>query len=275
MLSGDAYYYPTYECPTVTLDGAGPVFLFRAEESASTYEFFSGHGTVEHSVSIEELITSLSPTSVSGFLMTLHHDEQLLTAVDAQPTPELIALNGGNEPAFWSVELLTDGVSISTTLSTTGATIDFSTHTLVAEIEYETVPAAVQSQLATFESALFWDDPTGTENGVTTPSGAVVPVFFDGIVSLTPVFHRFVRGDCNGDEALNVGDVIHVLNAVFGLGPVPCLEACRTNGDAFLDLADGIYLASYLFLQGPEPPHPFPNCGGVAGQDCANADACP
>ncbi len=275
MLSGDAYYYPSYECPTIAIDGMGPVFLFRAGASASTYEFFGGHGVVCQQVSIEELETTPSPTPVSGFLMTLHHDEQLLTVLGAEPTPELVALNGGTEPVFWSVDLLTDGISIATELSTTGTTIEFIDSTPVALVEYETVAAAVQSQLATFESTLYWDDPSGSDNAVTTPSGDVTPAFFDGTVTLTPVFHRFRRGDCNGDATLNIGDVIHVLNAVFGIGTVPCLEACRTNADLFLDLADGIYLASYLFLQGPPPPSPFPNCGSVAGQDCAIADACP
>ncbi len=72
----------------------------------------------------------------------------------------------------------------------------------------------------------------------------------------------FVRGDANGDGAMDLTDALSILFFLFeGLDGI-CQEAGNANDDLHLDLTDAIYTLERLFLA-PEPlPGPFPSCGG-------------
>lgn len=73
---------------------------------------------------------------------------------------------------------------------------------------------------------------------------------------------RFYRGDCNGDNAVDLSDAVFNLSFQFSGGPPPdCREACEVNEDQSLDLSDAIHLLSFVFLGGPPPEEPFPDCG--------------
>lgn len=73
----------------------------------------------------------------------------------------------------------------------------------------------------------------------------------------------FIRGDANGDGAVDIGDPIAVLGVLFQGDPLgTCMVALDGNGDSALDIADAIYLLSFLFAGGPPPPAPFPAPGG-------------
>jgi len=73
----------------------------------------------------------------------------------------------------------------------------------------------------------------------------------------------FIRGDCNGDEAVDVGDAIHALGVLFAGAASDCRAACDSNSDGALDIADAVYLLSFLFAGGRPPPAPYPACGTV------------
>jgi parallel beta-helix repeat protein len=64
----------------------------------------------------------------------------------------------------------------------------------------------------------------------------------------------FVRGNANGDGAVDIGDVIYLVNWVFtgGSAPYPP-EAGDANCDGQVDIADIVYLINYLFLAGSPP----------------------
>jgi len=90
---------------------------------------------------------------------------------------------------------------------------------------------------------------------------------------------RFVRGDANQDDAIDIADAIWLLSYVTGGGPAPrCLVAGDANGDGTLNLADGITAISYVVGIGPPPPAPFPECGfepdPPSGLGCADRPAC-
>lgn len=88
---------------------------------------------------------------------------------------------------------------------------------------------------------------------------------------------RFVRGDCNADGMMNVGDPIVSLDMLFN-GMIPlCEAACDANGDDQIDISDPIYLLGVLFAGGPEPPAPYPICGlsSLANLECASFAPCP
>jgi hypothetical protein len=66
--------------------------------------------------------------------------------------------------------------------------------------------------------------------------------------------YLFVRGDASGDGAVDVGDVVHILNYLFKgqTAPDP-LGAADANCDGEVNLADAIYILNYLFRDGPPP----------------------
>lgn len=87
----------------------------------------------------------------------------------------------------------------------------------------------------------------------------------------------FVRGDADGNRALNLSDPIVVLGALFlGSEALACEDAADGNDDGALNLTDAIYVLSYLFLGGPPPPAPFPDEGPDPTPDalsCASGGA--
>jgi hypothetical protein len=61
-------------------------------------------------------------------------------------------------------------------------------------------------------------------------------------------------GDVNKDGALDLGDVIYLLNYLYKAGPVPePLWTGDCNCDGSVELGDVIYLLNYLF-KGGDPP---------------------
>ncbi|MFN0057593.1 MAG: hypothetical protein ACKVX7_03980 [Planctomycetota bacterium] len=72
---------------------------------------------------------------------------------------------------------------------------------------------------------------------------------------------NFIRGDFNGDGALNIADGIGVLSYLFQMAPTDCLSAGDGNDDGNVDIGDAIFVLNYLFAGGPAPQPPFPGCG--------------
>ena len=88
----------------------------------------------------------------------------------------------------------------------------------------------------------------------------------------------FLRGDANGDGAVNIPDAARILGVGFGLSAEPiCLSAADLNGDGqFIAIADAVYLLSYLFLPTvTEVPAPFPQCGSVISEMSCEISNCP
>ena len=81
-------------------------------------------------------------------------------------------------------------------------------------------------------------------------------------LSLLPA-SPFIRGDPNGDAAVDLSDAVFILNTLFCQGfPQPaCLKPADTNDDGSIDISDPIYVLRFLFAAGPPPPPPFPDCG--------------
>jgi hypothetical protein len=70
--------------------------------------------------------------------------------------------------------------------------------------------------------------------------------------SLVIVGH--IRGDANGDSAVDVGDVVYIINYVFRQGPAPDpMYAGDVNCDDEVNVADAVYLINFIFKDGPAP----------------------
>lgn len=66
---------------------------------------------------------------------------------------------------------------------------------------------------------------------------------------------QYVIGDANGDEMIDVADVIFLINYLFKNGPPPDpLERGDLTCNAEVNIEDVIFLINYLFAGGPEPP---------------------
>ena len=129
-----------------------------------------------------------------------------------------------------------------------------------------------------FDTMLIWTDQLGAppvENVVVVDGQARSIEFFDGSVTLVAqVDPPYVRGDCNDDTILNIGDAVFILNALFQGGlPIPCVDPCDANSDGRVDQSDAIYILNYRFLGGPPPASPFPDCGDL-GENCESYQSC-
>jgi hypothetical protein len=61
-------------------------------------------------------------------------------------------------------------------------------------------------------------------------------------------------GDVNGDETINVGDAIYLLNYLFKNGSAPAVWATGDcNCDQIINVGDAIYILNYLFKNGGAP----------------------
>ena len=61
-------------------------------------------------------------------------------------------------------------------------------------------------------------------------------------------------GDANGDGAVDIGDVVFLINYLYrdGTAPNPW-GAGDVNCDGVVDIGDVVYLINYLFRNGPSP----------------------
>jgi hypothetical protein len=78
---------------------------------------------------------------------------------------------------------------------------------------------------------------------------------YQGLV--TARMPAYLRGDANGDDQIDVADVVFLANYLFkGEAPPFPYDAGEVTCDGFVDIADAIFLLNYLFKNGP-----IPDCG--------------
>jgi subtilisin family serine protease len=79
-------------------------------------------------------------------------------------------------------------------------------------------------------------------------------------VDYTPEFNPInifvvLRGDANGDGAINTGDPVYLIAYIFKGGPAPpSVYQGDANADGQVNVADAVYLIYYIFKGGPPPP---------------------
>ncbi len=65
----------------------------------------------------------------------------------------------------------------------------------------------------------------------------------------------FLHGDANGDQTIDLADVVFLINYLYKEGPAPDpLDSGDANCDEVVDLSDVVYLINYLYKEGPPPP---------------------
>jgi hypothetical protein len=70
---------------------------------------------------------------------------------------------------------------------------------------------------------------------------------------------KFIRGDTNDDQSINIADPVLILVYLFGgVDRVRCKHAADADDSGQVNVSDALYLLGYLFRNGPPPPAPFP-----------------
>jgi parallel beta-helix repeat protein len=83
---------------------------------------------------------------------------------------------------------------------------------------------------------------------ITYPGRDPVDIGADEVCTLV------IRGDCNGDKIITIGDVVYLINYLYKNSPAPePLEAGDANSDTLVDIGDVVYLINYLFKDGNPP----------------------
>ena len=103
--------------------------------------------------------------------------------------------------------------------------------------------------------------------------------YYSGESTATVEWARpYKRGDSNRDGGFDIGDAVHVLDALFAGGEFPCRAASDVNADGAVDIGDTIYALNALFALGTPPPDPHEECGvdpEMPGEiECDEYDAC-
>jgi len=137
------------------------------------------------------------------------------------------------------------------------------------DLEFSLVDDGGQTGVSVSAGGQFlWDPTPSTEGtytfiaGVEDGEGGYAECVIDIIVSETPYF---ICGDANGNESVDIGDVLYILQYVYMGGPEPePLQAANVNCDGVTDIDDVVYLLNYLFQGGIAPCDPdgngIPDC---------------
>jgi hypothetical protein len=68
------------------------------------------------------------------------------------------------------------------------------------------------------------------------------------------VIMLYACGDADGNTAVDIDDVVHLIGYIFGGGPAPVpLEAGDVNCSGGVDIDDAVYTIAYIFSGGPQP----------------------
>ena len=297
----------------VTFQPPTPLWTFASDDFTAAYIEATGacHNqcTIEVPLRIANTAANTDLRDTAGFSMSLTHDASYLTPVGVAlgATPASLqqmtttlqagtcAVASSLGPEIVMTNITASGVSIhvQNTIEPTAitdsfclASIDWGAGDTAAIIEYAVDTTSLAGDSVGATTTLQWADiGDDVGNSVScaaprTPFAMEAPALVttnDITISFVPA-RDFIRGDCNGDGALNITDAIYLLNGYIAqptVGPPSsCPAACDTNDDASVNISDVPFFLSYLFAAGPAPAAPFPNCGSVAGAMCA-VPTCP
>lgn len=207
-----------------------------------------------------QVICSITNTGgdIGGFSLGICNDPAVAEPFDFTMLPAFQSFNGGMGPDFFSHVFESDGFGCGTVISLFGT--DFLGNVTDAELislDYHTFPNVLMS------TPLEFCDTVGSPDLATIVAvgvDSITPVQMDGAIDFI-TGSIFIRGDSNGDNAVNIADPITTLNYLFQSGTALCLVAMDANGDGTVDIADPLAVLQYINGQGPAPSAPFPNCG--------------
>jgi hypothetical protein len=91
----------------------------------------------------------------------------------------------------------------------------------------------------------------------------VVPRIEGGVLAIVDDVTVFVRGDANGDRAVDIGDPVFTLSFLFLGGAAPsCPDAADADDSGIIELTDAVVILGQLFTGGAKIAAPYPQAGG-------------
>ncbi len=142
----------------------------------------------------------------------------------------------------------------------------------LADLVIEVSPSA---SVGTQTTLRFGSSPSlagGQNELIAAEHQALAPLTSDVTIPVVATTDLFVRGDVNGDQAVDLGDVIALLAALLSGGEEPaCQDIMDVDDTGNIDLADPIRLLELLFGGDPSLAVPYPLPGVDAtpdGLDC-------
>jgi hypothetical protein len=110
--------------------------------------------------------------------------------------------------------------------------------------------------------------------------GAEETAFLEVTVTPLPGSKKFLRGNSNADDRINLTDPVFTLNYLFVAGSLPaCPDAADADDNGNLQITDAVYTLRWLFTGGLDPPAPGPTTCGLDptpdGLGCASFAPCP
>jgi len=174
-----------------SLSAQGPDFTFGAPSITSQYPQLTGALDFTATLTITEAPGGTGfPNDTQGFSMGLAHDPAVLSATALAVTGPVSALDGGSGPAFVSLDLWSNGVTIGTVFDFFSVELlAFPTETPVVEVSYSTVAANLIGSTNTTITSLTWSDSIGTppvENVMVVDSANLQPTYENAVITLEP-----------------------------------------------------------------------------------------
>ncbi len=241
------------------------------------YGLSDGSGSPGGSVDVTFAIKA--DAGVQGYSASIDFDEEVL---DAQAIREIWKQPDGKPFGFSSYEINNDNNTPGNDGVDEGFLIGVAVFSFVDDV---TLPAGVASEVLQLQFDVRPDaEAQATElrflegaqglgepvlNAITangrleyTQHSASSFIFINGRINIVPDILTFVRGDSNGDGAVDLSDAQTTLSFLFlGSESVSCFDAADANDDGGLNISDPVATLQYLFLGGPELPPPFPEIG--------------
>lgn len=222
----------------------------------------SGSGPYPLSILIRDDSEVLLVTQ--GFSMGMAHDGSVAQVDDIEYGDAMLDPSWG-QPDFFQTDAFENGWTVGVVYAFLGSwTYTFPEPEEAIIVTYSSREGA--DFLSGAEGAytdLTWTDTLGTppvSNVIVAGGASIAPDLEHGYLEFVP--RRFVRGDMNGDGAIDLADIFVAQDYAFlGLSTPSCLVALDANADGGVDIADIIFVLSYLFIDGVAPPAPFPDCG--------------
>jgi hypothetical protein len=256
-----------------------PVIWVRPHEIDARFELADGVAPPGATVRVPLMMEANGP--IQGYSVSVDFDEAVLQATDVAQS---FAKPDGSAYGFWAAHLNNDN-------NTPGnAGVDEGTVTVAAVFSFtdncNNIPAGVSQEALAIHFAVNPGAPAGTTelrfldggasagqpvtNYLTAFSETVRPdvansfLLVNGRINVLPDGAVFIRGDANGDRAVEMSDAVTTLGYLFlGTEALYCPDAADANDDGILNVADPVATLQFLFLGG----EPLPSPTGEPGDD--------
>ncbi|MGB1661190.1 MAG: hypothetical protein ACPHP7_09535 [Planctomycetota bacterium] len=254
---------------------------------ADDYIIEASSTVVEPGTTGETVITLDHPEDVEAYSFGLVYDSNDIDPLSAEVGSAVLEATGPAGPDFFFVDLMPASVPVTGNGLTVACILSLS-------FPIVTIPAGIQQEITaiTFdclpsatpgaEIVIDFSDQLGDPQillvaSVIGQDQFLVP--FSGLITVfeeppPPTGPSFVRGDANGDGALDISDPVRIgVYVARGVNQLACLAAGDVDDDGLIQLSDVVLLLTYLFSDGAAPAAPYPDCGADPTTDleCLNS----